>query len=71
MEELQQALAAERERVESLEMDVNKLFETEETLIRANVQVDNLKKELETSRSLSEAIKGNSATSTGMNWSTK
>uniref|UniRef100_A0AAR5PME6 CAP-Gly domain-containing protein n=1 Tax=Dendroctonus ponderosae TaxID=77166 RepID=A0AAR5PME6_DENPD len=62
VEELQQALVAERERVQNLEADVNKLFETEEALIRANVQADNLKKELETSRSLNAAIEGNSAT---------
>lgn len=47
IKELQSQLQAERSKIEALEADSNKLFETEETLVKVRDENDTLKSEIE------------------------
>lgn len=65
MKELEAALLAEKERAQSLESDVKKLIQVEETLLKANEEIEKLKNELQETRTKQVALEGSSSTTTG------
>lgn len=44
---MEKLISEERQRIKDLDADANKLFQTEEALIKAKVEMDTIKQELE------------------------
>lgn len=65
LKELEEKLEAERRKVESLEADSNKLFETEEALLKSKEEIDFLKADLEHHRDKRSILESERAVSAG------
>ncbi|XP_028143032.1 restin homolog isoform X3 [Diabrotica virgifera virgifera] len=61
IKELQDQLTSEKQRIEALEADTNKLFEAEENLIKYKEEVETLRQELQSARNKEVILEGNSA----------
>ncbi|CAH1285689.1 unnamed protein product [Diabrotica balteata] len=61
IQELQDQLTAEKQRIEALEADTNKLFEAEENLIKYKEELETLRQELQSARNKEVILEGNSA----------
>lgn len=66
IKELEEKLQKERDKVESLESDANKLFEAEENLIKAKEEIDSLRKQLQDTRDKQIIMEGDNASTSGM-----
>lgn len=65
MKDLEEKLQRERDKVEILEVDANKLFEAEENLIKAKEEIDSLRKQLEDTRDKQIVLEGDNASTSG------
>lgn len=65
IKELEEQLAKERDKSETLEREANKLFETEENLMKSKVEIESLRKQLQEAMSRQLSLEDDTVSTTG------